>query len=74
MFDFKELSSVNFCKRMFWCRLCINPLFAQLHPDLLHLPVTVKSLRVMRLKNLLCPLPTGCFEGYNLATVCALAS
>ena len=35
----------------------LNPLFAQLHPDLLNLPVTVKSLRVMRLKNLLyCPL------------------
>ena len=51
-----------------------NPLFAQLHPDLLHLPVTVKSVRVMRLKNLLNLLPTGCFKGYNLATVIMMFS
>ena len=47
----------------------VNPLFVQLHPDLLHLPSTVKSLRVTRLKNLLCPLSTGCFKGNNLVTV-----
>ena len=40
----------------------VNPLFAQFRSDLLHLPAIVKSLRVMCLKNLLCPLPTGCFE------------
>ena len=49
--------------------VCVNPLFAQLHPDLLHLPATVKSLRAMRLKNLFSLLPTGCFKGNNLATV-----
>ena len=46
----------------------VNPLFAQFHPDLLHLPATVKSLRVMCLKNLLCLLPTGCFKGNNSVT------
>ena len=46
----------------------VNPLFAQFHPDLLHLPATVKSLSVMCLKNLLCPLPTGCFKGNNSVT------
>ena len=39
----------------------VNPLFVQLHPDLLHLPSTVKSLRMTRLKNLLCPLPHWMF-------------
>ena len=46
----------------------VNPLFAQFRPDLLHLPATVKCLRVMCLKNLLCLLPTGCFQGSNSVT------
>ena len=52
-------------RRWFWCR---NPLFAQFRPDLLHLPATVKSLRVTCLKNLLCLLSTGCFKGNNSVT------
>ena len=46
----------------------VNPLFAQFRPNLLHLPATVKSLRVMCLKNLSCLLPAGCFEGNNSVT------
>ena len=64
---FEELSPVNFASGCFGV-VFVNPLFAQFHPDVLHLPATVKSLRVMCLKNLLCLLPTGCFKGSNSVT------
>ena len=43
-------------------------LFGQLHPDLLHLPVIVKSQGDAS-QEFVCLLPTGCFTGYKLATV-----